>query len=732
MQQFTLLFLSGLCSLQFFSRLPGLYCCLLFIIPLSAHYLLPKSYRLLNQSVFAILLGFSWILGQSHWVLSLTLPPDSPANITVIGTIASIPEKHSHAILFNYAATQINQTHYSATHPLLMRITWYGNQPEHVRVGDKWLLHVHQTKPPWFANPGNFNYSEWLFENHINAIGSVQNRQNNLLLRVSRWRHPVDRIRQWLDEQIQYDLSGMPIVGMISALSVGIRDQITPAQWQVLRNTGTNHLMAIAGLHISCIASMVYSISHFLCRKSSRLLLKFSLQQVSAFLSLIAAIIYSGLAGFSLPTQRAVIMLSVFLMTVLLRRNISAWNAWCLALLVILICEPLCTLSSSFWLSFGTVALIIYGHSARLNIKSVWWHWGRTQWVIGLGIMPMSLLFFQQVSLVSFIANSIAIPWVGFSVLPLCFLGSLLLVIAPHAGKLIILLAAHLLNYLWILLEKCAAISSVQWHGGINQTSLMICAMLGVILLLAPRGWPARWLGFIFALPVVFYPIHKLLPGQVDVTALDAGKNEVVVIRTVNHTELYEVIVDKQKINKLNQGIIIPYLLQQNIKKVDEVLSNMPQPKQNDAPISWGMASSLSCVANQSGQWDGINWQLLTHSGESNNACDLILSAGRYNIILSGNLSAGAINKVSQLNNIVLSKSVIIMSYQKNNQLMIDGKPLLLIFGGYNTKNPINYAMNDGVLSTQQCGAIHWVMDSSGVLNTVDCYKESHQRFWDD
>lgn len=332
MRIFTLLFLLGICSVQFFSHLPSLLYGTLLIVPLILCYLLPSPYHKIGHCSFALLLGFFWILCQAQWLLSLHLPQNNNSELTVIGTISSIPEQHNHAIIFNFAATRIDQIIYSELHPLQLRITWFGHQPEHVRVGDKWQLHIRLAKPHSYVNPGSFNYQKWLFENHINALGTVQNRDNNLLLHVNRWLHPVDRIRQLIDEKLQWYLYGLPLAGLITALCVGIRDQINPQQWQVLRNTGTNHLMAIAGLHISCIASMAYFIVNFFWRRISRFTLNFPVQQAAALISLMSAIIYSAMAGFALPTQRAVLMLAVFLLTTLLRRHISAWTAWSLAL----------------------------------------------------------------------------------------------------------------------------------------------------------------------------------------------------------------------------------------------------------------------------------------------------------------------------------------------------------------------------------------------------------------
>ncbi len=730
MQIFTLLFLLGICSVQLFSHILNLIYCTLIIFPLILWYFLPRPYCKIGQLSFAFMFGFVWMICQSYWQLSLHLPYDNSPVMKIVGTVSSVPEHQPHKIIFNFATTQINQTFYSKWHPYALRMTWYGNQPEHVRVGDKWQLWVRINPSRSYDNPGSFDYQKWLFAHHLYASGTVQNHDNNLLLRVNRWSQPVERCRQYLAEKLQCGLFGLPLAGMIIALCVGIRDLITQQQWQVLRNTGTNHLMAIAGLHISCIASMTYFLIYFIWRRMVRLTLYFPAQQVAALFSLMSAIIYSALAGFALPTQRAFIMLSIFQWAILLRRHISAWDAYYFALLIILIINPFDTLSASFWLSFSIVALIIYGNSYRLKMQGFWWHWGRTQWVISLGIMPLSLLFFQQVSLISFIANSVAIPVVGFIILPLCFVGSLLLVPVPYMGKLLIIFAERILSYLWIILQKMSSITMMQWYSTINHPLIMFSTIISVILLLAPRGWPARWLGLFWVLPLLFQHISAPLIGYIDVTLLDAGKNEIAVIRTTNHTVLYEVLEGNNKNNMFNQQIVYPYLIQKGIKKIDQVFSNAQQSGVTNSEISIGGYRLLSCDNNTSWTWDNIDWQL----AKNNDACLLNISYHNLNITLLSASSPEYMKNLVQNKNINLNDTIVIMPYEKFNmdRIFTNNQQLKFILGSYHSRMHANQLAGDNVYSTQQCGTIHFIVNDKGVINRIDCYKIDYHFIWQD
>lgn len=730
MQIFTFLFLLGICSVQLFSHLPNLINCTSVIFPLILWYFLPRPYCKIGQFSFAFMFGFTWMICQSSWQLSLQLPHNNSPMMKIIGTVSSVPEHQPHKILFNFATAQINQTLYSKWHPYTLRIKWYGNQPEHVRVGDKWQLWVRINQSHSYANPSGFDYKKWLFTNHIYAISTVQNHDNNLLLRVNRWAQPIERCRQLLAEKLQWDLYGLPLAGMIIALCVGTRDQITQQQWQVLRNTGTNHLMAIAGLHISCIASMTYFLINFIWRRISRLTLHFPVQQVAALFSLMSAIIYSALAGFALPTQRAVLMLSIFQLSILLRRHISAWNAYYFALLIILIIDPFDTLSASFWLSFGIVALIIYGNSYRLKMQGIWWHWGRTQWVISLGIMPLSLFFFQQVSLVSFIANSVAIPVVGFVILPLCFIGSLLLVPVPYIGKLLIIFAEHLLSYLWIVLQRMSSIPMMQWYSNINHPSLMFCTLISVVLLLAPHGWPARWLGIFWALPLLFQHVSAPFIGQIDVALLDAGKNEIAVVRTTHHTVLYEVLEGNNK-NNINQQVVYPYLMQKGIKRVDQFYSNIAQDIPKHAVISIDNFNIISCPNDKLWRWDNVTWYFQKVSLNNFDMCALNISNNNSSVILLNHFTSDIQQSLLQEKQGKVSKTIVIVPYEKNVvNAVINNESLIFMLGSYNIRKSTNL-VNQYLYSTQKCGVISFIINNDGLKNKIVCNKIENNYFWE-
>jgi competence protein ComEC len=421
------------------------------------------------------------IIGFTIFLLRFYLPPQLPSmQLLTTGRIASIAEHQPHSLQFIFITDQ-------SQHRLW--VNWYAPPPVNISIGDHWELAL-QIKS---------TNKNWLLAQGINGIATVQMNYKNQILGRNHWQYPIDHCRELIYQRLQQSLSNNSGLGFISALSIGMRDKITTNQWQDLRGTGTNHLMAIAGLHIGFVVAMFYNLINFYWRRFPLLMLRIPAQEAGTIAALIAALFYSALAGFALPTQRAIIMLSVFLLAKLSRRNIGLWTNWWIALSIILAYEPLAVLTPSFWLSFTAVALLIYGNAARVQASGWWWHWGRAQWVMAIGLVPLSLLFFQQVSLISFIANFIAIPFVGFIILPLCLLGD-----ATTLG-LFWKIAAYLLMHFWPLMHWLANFPHSQWQQAVPHDWLIFSTFIGVLLLLAPRGWPARWLGIIWLLPLIFY-----------------------------------------------------------------------------------------------------------------------------------------------------------------------------------------------------------------------------------
>ncbi len=666
------------------------------------------------------LTGLSWATFTANQILKHTLPPqleNQPLIIT--GTIDSIPEQKDTQTNFIFQTRQITpkqtpsegwrvggfpatrslrvgrgephaanaitgsdgrtfmrsriaQHESAATEPratdlperilIRIRLTWYF-PPHDLQAGQTWQLHVKLKKPKTISTPGAFDYPQWLFEQHITTTGYIQNKKNNLLLTNPKHTKWLDRYRATIASNILENLTGKPLTGLIQALAVGIRDQITEEQWAVLRGTGTNHLFAIAGLHIGFISGFIYFIISFIWRRLGKLPLYLPTPIASVIAALTAAIIYSALAGFSLPTQRAIIMTSVFLLATLCRRKVPLWHSWSLALLLVLIYDPLAVLSASFWMSFSAVAFIIYGISGRLHKKSVWRHWLQPQWVIAIGLIPISLLFFQQVALANFIANAIAIPWIGFLVLPLSLLGSQIEIISPLLSKIILIGAEKLLEIIWPILTAITNAHWLQWHMDINNPFIFITAVIAVLLILMPRGIPGRWLSIIYALPLFFGRFPQPGMHELWLTFLNSNPGTVAIIRTHTHTLVYESAIKPA----INNSIVLPYLQQAGIKQIDQLMINSVNDNEEIfnllqlMPVRQIIINKTNnavqgqvTICNQTinWQWDTINFNVTSEYNRKNQpVCSLLVKKNNLTALIINGID----NSVQQNNDLVIT-----------------------------------------------------------------------------
>jgi competence protein ComEC len=604
--------------------------------------------------------GALWMSFHVYLQLNNNINPNLEGKTAIVtGRILSPPEIDGRNTHFEFQADSFYYQSSLNIFPKHIRLSWYEADPGVMLLpGQRWQFQVRLKAPRSTFNPGDFDYEAWLFSRHMNAVGYILTGPENHFISQAIFYQAINRIRSNIDSVIKQHLQGDASQGLISALVVGVRTAITPAEWQVLQATGTNHLMAIAGLHIGFVAGFFSCLMAFLWRRFGKLPLYIPTPQAAAFTALIAAFSYSALAGFALPTQRAVIMLAVFLSATLLRKNLPAWCAWSLALFIVLIIDPISVLTDSFWLSFFAVAIIIYGVTGRTGFHSKLTQWGRLQWVVTLGLIPLTLLFFHQVSPVNLLANAIAIPCVGFIVLPLSLTGSLLALFMPTLGGALLVVAAKVLSLLWIVLQYFASLSALQWHVYITSPWILFSAILGILLLLAPRGLPGRWLGIFWCLPLVMWKPAAPAMGQVWLSLLDVGQGLSVVVRTHDHTLVYDTGAKFSDNFDMGSAVLVPYLREAGVHRVSSLiishgdndhiggstaLINAMPVEKIITSVPERFSNAIFCERGQAWQWDQVKFQILyppvgQRGLDNDNSCVLRISVGEQHILLTGDI----------------------------------------------------------------------------------------------
>lgn len=384
MNLYSLSFLLGILCVQQLAALPNNL--ILFSLAAVCLILAYKRYWL----VCFFILGLVWasIFGILRLADQL---PDNYQNtiINIKGYIASIPERKDHFSSFEFVLDSPLQ-HF----PKKLKLSWYYPQ-QTIRAGQAWQFSVKLKQAHGQLNPGGFDYEAWLFANNIGATALVQSKPNPQLLSDSMGiAQYFAKWRQLLIDRIDNALADGKQIGLIKAISLGDQSDIHAMQWQVFRATGTTHLIVISGSHISLIAGLVFI---WVRRSWAKLgILHIAPQHTAAWVAWIFAMFYAALAGYSIPTLRAIIMLSVGLSLIVLQRHSSAWQILLIALLTLLLIDPFAVISAGFWLSFLAVALLIYISAGRLGRSSTWRELAHTQIASFVGLSPLLIIFFNK------------------------------------------------------------------------------------------------------------------------------------------------------------------------------------------------------------------------------------------------------------------------------------------------------------------------------------------------
>jgi competence protein ComEC len=369
-----------------------------------------------------------------------------------------------------------------------------------------------------------------------------------------------------------------------------------------------------------------------------------------------AALAYGWLAGAGVPVQRACLMLAVVLLWRLRFRHLGAFFPLLLALVAVLVFEPLAALLPGFWLSFAAVATLIYCFNARLGGWRPWQAWTRAQWVIAIGLLPVLLATGLPVSLSAPLANLVAVPWVSLAVLPLALLGTVLLPLGG-VGDALLWLAGGLLEWLFRLLALVAQ-QHPAWVPPVLPGWAWLLVVLGALLVLLPRGVPLRGLGGVMLL-ALWVPREPVPFGQVEVWQLDVGQGLAVLLQTRHHTLLYDAGPARGE-SDLGERVVLPTLRKLGVGSLDLMVISHAHADhaggaaaiQRGLPVRRAIGGEAlddvqlqPCVSGEQWDWDGVRFSLWRWAdGQSSNdrSCVLLIEAQGERLLLAGDMEAAA------------------------------------------------------------------------------------------
>jgi competence protein ComEC len=780
------------------------------------------------------LLGF----GASNWHASLRLADALPPalegqDLVVTGVVASLPQRNAGGVRFKLAvdaavqqsesapvATQIPKT---PKIPPLISVGWYRSghddaaqiQPSNdlqteLRAGQRWRFTLRLRQPHGNMNPHGFDYELNLFEQGVHATGYVRDAPAPQLLHSAAG-YPVERLRQRVRDAIEASVPNKRAAGVLTALAVGDQGAIEREDWELYRNTGIAHLVSISGLHITMFAWLAGLGVGTIWRRSSRAMLWCPAPWAAHLGGLMAAAAYAVFSGWGVPSQRTVWMLVVVTLT----QTLGLRWPWAVVLLmaavVVTLFDPWALMQAGFWLSFAAVGLLMAssnghgGHHGQADSHSAeplttttneatgWRSWPqriwtlthasvRTQLIATVGLAPLTLVFFQQLSVVGFLANLVAIPLITLVITPLALLG---VVVAPLWG-----LGSWVVQQMDVVLSWLAALPGAVWLVPVAPVWAQLAGLLAAVLLVLPIPWRARALALPLLLPLLMPP--RALPpvGEFELLALDVGQGTAVVVRTKSHVLVFDAGPQYSRESDAGQRVLLPLLRALGEKRIHTLmLSHRDLDHVGGAPVLLKalhvdvLVSSLEashpllqanvpgesptrhshtrisrCESGQSWTWDGVRFDVLRpeaadyERGLKSNAmsCVLRIQAKQRSALLTGDMErdqeaalviGGALSGVSN-STLALRSNVLIAPHHgsktSSTAAFLDAvQPEVAIFqAGYRNRfgHPAAdvlaryHSRNIQTRTSPACGA--WVWSSQIAASEGVCVREAQQKYW--
>ncbi len=478
--------------------------------------------------------------------------------------VVSLPVSMQDGIRFDAKALHSKQFSHG-----MLRISWY-EEKSSVKTGEILDVTVRLRAPRGVRNPGGFDFERYALTRDLLAVGYVRqvhartsDTQNASLL----------AFRARISEKIQLAVADPQLAGFIKALAVGDQRNLEDQEWDVLRATGTGHLISISGLHLGMLAAIGVMFARLLFFFLPRLGLLLPRIIFESSLALVFALAYSLAAGFEIPVLRSLLMIICVLLARLWRRSTSPWAGLSTACSILLLWDPRIVLGASFWLSFGGVFWLTYIlHEPNQNWRAWLKALIKMQFILGLALLPLGVWFFAQSSTVAPLTNLIAIPWVNFFVVPVALLGVAANLIAPTIATALFALSAVILQPLWIFLQWCAQWDFALFYFSKPTIGAILFSCAGVLTLNLPRGLWFRYLGLFFFLPLFSSPANQIQNGEVRITMLDVGQGSAFLVRTANHSMQYDAGPKFRSGLDSGESVVVPALRALGLSRIDHLV----------------------------------------------------------------------------------------------------------------------------------------------------------------
>ena len=759
--------------------------------------------RMAMVALGLLVLAFGVTGGRASLRLAEALPMSLEGqDLQITGVVASLPQRSSNGLRFRFEVDQATQNGQPVVVPSVLSLGWYAGfgadavltaAQLDLRAGQRWRFAVRLRRPHGLSNPHGFDQELRWFEDGVRATGSVRDMPAPHLIDRSA-SHPVERLRQRVRDAIDATVADRRSAGVLAALAVGDQSSIERDDWDLFRRAGISHLVSISGLHITMFAWLAGAAIGAVWRRSPRAMLWMAAPVAALWGGFAVAWAYAVFSGWGVPSQRTVWMLG----TVCLLCSAGLRWPWPLVLLaaasVVTVLDPWALLQPGFWLSFVAVGLLMVSGRAdetspapmlQANDADAssairrWRAFGpalrhrvfqgvRTQWIATFGLTPLTLVFFQQLSLVGFLANLIAIPLITLVITPLALLGS---IAAPLwvAGAWVVSALSALLGWLAQAPEAVWSVGAAPWWA-------QATGLLGALWMVMPLPWRVRWLALPLVLPLLLPARELPAVGQFELVAADVGQGTAVIVRTHHHVLVYDTGPQYSPDFDAGERVLMPLLRSRGDHRIDRlVLSHRDTDHVGGASTLmqgvrignlWSSIDALHplrveardrgvahhrCTAGQRWDWDGVRFEVL-HPGADESgglrpnalSCVLRVQGATASVLLTGDIERDQEIRLLREQREALRSDVLLAPHHgsktSSSAAFLDAvAPKVAVFQaghlnryGHPAAEVLARYRERGiaVVDTPNCGAWTWRSASPGGERPRGCERADARRYW--
>ena len=562
------------------------------------------------------------------------------------GIVADLPRRETRRLVLT---VRIESPDGLPTHA---RIAWY--EPDATpRPGERWRFRAKLQRPRGVVNTGSASREGWLLRQRIGATGYASGPAGAERLTTGADR--VLELRGRSAGRIEQAVGNADAAAVLTAIALGFRGGLDAATREALAATGTGHLLAISGLHVGLAAAAGGWLGGALGRRFGTRWRP--ARDWAALGALMLASGYCVLAGMPVSARRAVLMTAVGLGALVVRRGGSLAAAFGVALVLVLLADPLAVLDPGLWLSFGAVATILAvvagrrGPASRLRVML------RIQAALAVGLMVCTVAWFGRISLVAPLANLFAVPWFSVLVVPPALAGVALSWLSPLLGGALLAFAAQATELALVVIHHIAAWPLAARGVATPGTFAMLAAGAGAVWCLLPRPAPGRMLAPLLFCPMLLAGPAPLAPGSFELRVLDIGHGLAVLVRTRQRALLYDAGPSWPG-GDAAAWTVLPAMRALGIRHLDSLVvshghadhAGGADSVQRAFPgaAAWSGRGAerddrRPCLRGQSWAWDGVRFSILHPTegfsgGLNDGSCVLLIEAPGGRALLTGDI----------------------------------------------------------------------------------------------